>query len=403
MPRNVKPLTDTQLRSAKPKAKEYSLADGRGLYFRVKPNGARTWVFNYYKPHTKIRTNLGLGVYPDVSLKAARDTRQKYLSLVADNVDPATYLKNRNDEAVQASSNTLQKVMEAWLATRAEISPRYARDIKSSLMTHVMPVLGDVAVGEITPVMAIDEIKPLVTQGKLETVSRICARLVRIMTFAKNTGLIAENRLYGIKDAFQSASHSNLPTIAPQELAKFMNKLAYASITLATRCLIEWQLHTMVRPGEAAGTRWKEVNLEEALWVIPAPRMKAKRVHTVPLSNHCLFLLSVMKPISGHLDYVFPADRKPKHCTSAQTANMAIKRMGYKGKLVAHGMRALASTTLNEEGFRPDIIEMALAHGDPDKVRDSYNNAKFLLQRREIMEWWSAHIEASRSTKLKVA
>ena len=153
----------------------------------------------------------------------------------------------------------------------------------------------------------------------------------------------------------------------------------------------------MVRPGEAAGARWSEIDLEQALWVIPASRMKKGRHHAVPLTKQCLAILSNMKSEMSDGEYVFPADRKPNQHTNSATANMAIKRMGYKGRLVAHGLRALASTTLNEQGFRPDIIEVALAHGDTDKVRDSYNHAEFLKQRRDMMTWWSKHIEACKA------
>ena len=399
MPRTVKPLTDTQIKNAKPEIKEYNLADGRGLYLRVKPNGTKEWTFNYYKPVIGNRTNNGFGIYPDVSLRAARAKRQAYLEILADGVDPANYIANKKNEKAKASTNTLLKVMKLWLETRTGITPRYLRDIESSLMTHVIPTLGSVPIADIDPVMAINAIRPLADKGKHETVSRVCSRLIRIMNFAKNTGLVQENRLYGIKDAFKSPAHKNFPTITPSELPEFIQTLSEASVTPVTRLLIEWQLHTMVRPGEAAGTRWAEINMDEALWIVPASRMKKKRLHTVPLTKQSLCILLTMKALQGNSEYVFPASRKPRQHASPHSSNMAIKRMGYKGKLVAHGLRALASTTLNEKGFRPDIIEVALAHGDTDKVRESYNHAEFLEQRREMMDWWSCHIESFKNKK----
>ena len=399
MPRIVKPLTDSQIKNAKPTSREYNLADGRGLYLRIRPSGTKEWIFNYYKPNSKRRTNNGLGLYPEVTLRLAREKRERFSSILAEGVDPSVHYKQLRGADKRESEKTLSRVTEMWLETRSDITPRYKRDIRSSLVAHIMPKLGEIPINELKPLMAIDALRPLSNQGKHETVSRICARLIRVMTFAKNIGLIEENRLYGIKDAFQAPDRKHLPTLKPAELRAFLVKLAYANITLTTKCLIEWQLHTMVRPGEAAGTKWSEIRIEDALWVIPALRMKKNKAHSVPLTKHCLFLLSVMRPISGHLEYVFPADRNPKHHASSQAANVAIKRMGYKNKLVAHGLRSLASTTLNEQGFRPDIIEVALAHGDLDKVRESYNHAEFLTQRREMMDWWSSHIEASISKK----
>ena len=186
-----------------------------------------------------------------------------------------------------------------------------------------------------------------------------------------------------------------MPTLKPDQLPALMTILNRASIKLTTRCLIEWQLHTMTRPSEAAGTRWEEINLKKKLWTIPAARMKKAKPHSVPLTPQALALLDIMKPISGKRDFVFPADRNPRNSIHLQTANMALKRMGYGGLLVAHGLRALASTTLNEEGFDPDVIEAALAHVDNNDVRRAYNRAECLERRRVMMCWWSGHIEAA--------
>ena len=182
-----------------------------------------------------------------------------------------------------------------------------------------------------------------------------------------------------------------------------MRAIANASIKKTTRCLIEWQLHTMTRPGEAAGTRWKEINLENNLWAIPAVRMKKKRSHKIPLSPQMLALLEVMEPISATREYVFPADRNPKAHVHSATANMALKRMGYGRLLVAHGLRALASTTLNEQGFDPDIIESALAHTDKNDVRGAYNRAEYLERRRIMMRWWSDYIESAAEGNLSLS
>jgi integrase len=181
-----------------------------------------------------------------------------------------------------------------------------------------------------------------------------------------------------------------------------MTALSIASIKITTRCVIEWQLHTMVRPSEAAGTRWDEIDIENALWQIPAERMKKKKPHTVPLSPQCLELLSVMNPISSRSDYVFPSDRNLKTHTNAQTANTALKRMGFNKQLVAHGLRSLASTTLNEQGFDADIIEAALAHVGDNEVRNAYNRSEYIQRRIPMMNWWSAHIQKAATGNMSV-
>lgn len=205
-------------------------------------------------------------------------------------------------------------------------------------------------------------IEPIAAKGSLETVKRLCQRLNEIMVYAVNTGIIPNNPLTGINKAFQLPVKQHLPTLTPEQLPELMSTLSRASIKLTTRRLIEWQLHTMVRPSEAAGTRWDKIDFDNGLWNIPVERMKQKKAHIVPLTPQCLAILEVMKPISSRSEYVFPSDRNPQTHTNPQTANMALKRMGFDKQLVAHELRSLASTALNEQGFDGDVIEAALAH-----------------------------------------
>ena len=211
--------------------------------------------------------------------------------------------------------------------------------------------MGKYTISEITAPIAIKTVKPIAEKGSLETVKRINQRLNEIMNYAVNTGLIHSNPIAGIKAAFERPKKQNMPSIKPDELPKFMQALSIASIKIVTRYLIEWQLHTMIRPGEAVKARWSEINVEQKLLNIPAETMKKKRPHSVPLTQQAISLLTAIKPISGHRVYIFPADRNPRSHANESTTNAAIKRMGYKGKLVAHGLRSLASTTLNEQGF----------------------------------------------------
>jgi len=193
-----------------------------------------------------------------------------------------------------------------------------------------------------------------------------------------------------------------MPALKPEQLPELMQALNRANIKLVTRCLIEWQLHTMCRPAEAAGARWAEINMEKDQWEIPAERMKKNKAHIVPLSKQAMNLLEVIRPLSGNREFIFPADKNPRQSANSQTANMALKRAGFKGRLVAHGMRALASTTLNEQGFDADVIEAALAHTDKNTIRATYNRADYLKRRRAMMQWWSDHIEQAAIGNLSV-
>lgn len=180
-----------------------------------------------------------------------------------------------------------------------------------------------------------------------------------------------------------------------------MRSLVMSNLSVSTRCLIEWQLLTLVRPSEASGTRWAEIDLNAKLWTIPAERMKAKREHIVPLSTQALEILEVMRPISAHREYIFPSRNDPQQPMNSQTANAALKRIGYGGKLVAHGLRSIASTTMNEAGFNADIIESSLAHTDKNEVRRAYNRANYLKQRSDLLAWWGDEIQNASIIKSK--
>ena len=234
----------------------------------------------------------------------------------------------------------------------------------------------------------VEALEPIKARGALETVRRLVQRINEIMIYAVNTGLIDSNPASGIGMAFEKPKKQNMPTLRPEELPYLMRALGMSNLSVSTRCLIEWQLLTLVRPSEASGTRWEEIDLDDRLWTIPAERMKARREHKVPLSLEALEILEVMKPISAHREYVFPSRNDPKLPMNSQTANAALKRIGYSGKLVAHGLRSIASTAMNEADFNPDVIEAALAHCDKNEVRKAYNRSTYLSQRIELMNWW---------------
>ncbi len=404
MARTTKPLTNTEIAKAKPKNKEYNLADGKGLSLRVKPNGSKLWLFNYAKPFSKKRANLSLGLYPTLSLKSARAKRQEYLELLQQEIDPKTHRTTEAQKAKAQISNTLELVASQWMEVkRSQVTADYAKDIWRSFELHLFPQLGKIPISRIKAPDAIQILKPIASKGSLETVKRLCQRINEVMTHAVNTGVIESNPLAGINKAFQAPQKQNMPTLKPEELPRLMVSLSQASIRRITRLLVEWQLHTMVRPSEAAGARWDEIDLDKELWQIPAERMKKRRSHTIPLSPQALTLLDQLKPFRGNSEYLFPADRNWKNHTHPQTVNMALKRMGFGGELVSHGLRALASTTLNEQGFDPDIIESALAHYDSNEVRAAYNRAEYLERRRTMMAWWSNHIEEAATGSVSLA
>ena len=404
MARVTKPLTNTEVKQAKPKEKEFNLVDGDGLALRVKPSGSKLWIFNYFRPYTKKRTTLSFGSYPAISLADARSKRTTARELLVKDIDPKEHREETNRLSDIAHNNTLEHIAEKWLAVKkTTVSQNHAIDTWRSLELHIFPDLGKIPIHKITAIKTIEVLEPVAAKGSLETIKRLCQRLNEIMVYAVNTGIISSNPLTGISKAFQLPTKQHLPTLKPEQLPLLMTTISQASIKLTTRCLIEWQLHTMVRPSEAAGTRWDEIDFENGLWNIPIERMKQKKAHTIPLTPQCLALLEIMRPISSRSEFVFPSDRNPRTHTNTQTANMALKRMGFDKQLVAHGLRSLASTVLNEEGFDADVIEAALAHTGKNEVRNAYNRANYLERRKPVMIWWSGYIDKAATGNMSLA
>lgn len=389
MARTTRPLTNTEVLRAKALEKDLTLHDGDGLFLIVKTSGKKLWRFRYQRPATKQRTMMGLGAFPALSLADARGLRADYLALLANGIDPQIQAEVAKEQQQIALDSIFSTVAANWFQLKSKsVTADYAKDIWRSLEKDVFPAIGEIPVQQIKARTLVEALEPIKARGALETVRRLVQRINEIMIYAVNTGLIDANPASGVGMAFEKPKKQNMPTLRPEELPKLMRSLVMSNMSVPTRCLIEWQLLTLVRPSEASGARWAEIDLNAKLWTIPAARMKAKREHIVPLSSKALDVLHVMKPISGHREFIFPSRCDPKQPMNSQTANAALKRIGYGGKLVAHGMRSIASTAMNEFGFNPDVIEAALAHIDKNEVRRAYNRSVYLSQRKKLMKWW---------------
>ncbi|MDH2066738.1 integrase domain-containing protein [Pantoea sp. GD03673] len=389
MARMTRPLTNNEILKAKPQEKDFTLHDGDGLFMLVKTSGKKLWRFRYQRPNSSSRTNLSLGSYPALTLAVARQMRDQYLSMLAQGIDPQKQQEEVSEQQQIELDSIFSVVAGRWFQLKSKsITEDYAKDIWRSLEKDVFPAIGEISVQALKARTIVEALEPIKARGALETVRRLVQRINEIMTYAVNTGLIDSNPASGVGMAFERPKKQNMPTLRPEELPKLMRSLVMSNLSITTRCLIEWQLLTLVRPSEASGTQWAEIDFDLSLWVIPAERMKAKREHVVPLSKQALDILEVMRPVSGNRQYVFPSRNDPKQPMNSQTANAALKRIGYGGKLVAHGLRSIASTALNEASFNPDVIESALAHSDKNEVRRAYNRSTYLEQRKDMMSWW---------------
>lgn len=337
---------------------------------------------------------MGLGAFPALSLADARGLRADYLALLANGIDPQIQAEIAEEQQQIALDSIFSTVAGNWFIMKSKsVTEDYAKDIWRSLDKDVFPAIGSIPVQEIKARTIVEALEPIKARGALETVRRLVQRINEIMIYAVNIDLIDANPASGVGMAFEKPKKQNMPTLRPEELPKLMRSLVMSNLSVPTRCLIEWQLLTLVRPSEASGAQWAEIDLDAKLWTIPAERMKAKREHIVPLSPQALEILDIMKPLSAHREHISPSRNDPKQPMNSQTANAALKRMGYGGKLVAHGLRSIASTAMNEQGFNADVIEAALSHSDKNEVRRAYNRSTYLNKRNELMNWWGMKVK----------
>ena len=396
MARLTKPLTDTEIKNARPKEAEYTLHDGDGLQLLIKTSGKKVWQYRYSRPFNQKRAKLTFGPYPEVTLADARQRRHEARTLLTKDIDPYTHQQSLRRQALEAQSNTFKIVAGQWLQLKkSSITADYASDIWRSLEKDIFPAIGEISITDIKAPTLVQAIQPVQSRGALETVRRLCQRINEVMIYAMNAGLIDTAPSINISKAFEKPQKKHMPSIRPDQLPQLMQTMRLASIELPTRCLFMWQLLTLTRPSEASDTRWQEIDLDAREWRIPAERMKMKRAHIVPLSVQALAVLELMRPLSSQREYVFSSRIKPLQPMSSQTVNAALKRAGLGGILVSHGMRSIASTALNEQGFPPDVIEAALAHVDKNEVRRAYNRSDYLEQRRPMMEWWADFVKAA--------
>ncbi|EGU36744.1 phage integrase central domain-containing protein, partial [Vibrio scophthalmi] len=353
MARQVIRLTDRKIKSAASTGKEFTLSDGDGLQLRVRPTGAKSWQFKFSDPVTSKIQKIALGPYPELSLANARSKVTEYRTLLAQKVNPKSFEQSKLLEIQKAQTFTFISVSEQWFERKKDnVSPGHAYREWRTLEKYIFPCMSKIPIANITALETIDVLRPLEKEGKYSTIKRICQSLNQIMDYSVNHGLIHANPLAKIIKVFRKNTVLHMPTIRPEQLPDFLERLhSCSTIQIKTKLLILWQLHTMTRPKEAAMTRWVDIDLENRVWTIPAENMKRRKEHRIPLTTQSIKILDQIRLQNKHCGYVFPGERDTNTHVSLFTANAAIKRsLGLKDKLVAHGLRAIASTALHEHG-----------------------------------------------------
>lgn len=388
-------LTDAKLRTLSEPGKHF---DGGGLYLDLTAAGGRYWRLKYrIAGKEKL---LALGVYPAVSLKDARELANQARLAIQSGEDPAELRKAAKSKAVHESVNTFRAVALEWMEHQsARWEPLTRERIHASLETNVLKALGARPLASIKSLEVMNAVKAVEARGAGEQAGRVLQRVKAIFRWAVIHGRLDSNPMLDLMPAeiLKPREVQHRAALDAKELPAFLAQLDAYDGDPHTVHALRLLMLTATRPGEVRGARWAEVDMDAALWTIPAERMKMRQEHRVPLSRQALELLQAMQAHSGGRELVFPSPFYPSKPLSENTFNSAMARMGYKNLATAHGFRALFSTVANETGWRPDVIERQLAHKERNEVRAAYHRSTYMAERIKLMQWWSDYLDGCKA------
>lgn len=386
-------LNARQVDTAKPKDKPYKLADGGGLYLLVNPNGSRYWRLKY-RIDGKEKL-LAVGVYPGVTLAEARAKRDEAKRGIAGGIDPNEARKEEKLVREVLSKNTFREIALEWHASKIKKwSDGYASDIMEAFNKDVFPYIGSTPIADVKPLVLLKVLRRMEERGATEKAKKVRQRCGEVFRYAIVTGRAEYNPAPDLTSAMHGHEAQHYPFLTAKELPDFFKALVSYSgsemVVLAARILII----TGLRTGELRAGEWNEVDLEKAIWEIPAERMKMRRPHVVPLSTQSIVLLQQLKEISGNYPLMFPGRNDPRKTMSEASINQVFKRIGFAGRVVGHGFRHTMSTILHEQGYNTAWIETQLAHVDKNSIRGTYNHAQYLEGRREMLQWYADYMDS---------
>jgi integrase len=399
-------LTENRLRTLKPKDKSYKVADHRGLYIEVTPSGGKLWRFRYRIGN--VEKKLAIGPYPEINLKQARNAADAARHSVAEGGDPAFEKRKKKIRDEFLSAQTFEAVAREYIEQMmVKNGLAQATLVKANyFLEQLTPSIGNRPIHDIEPFEVLAPLKRLEATGKHETAKKCRSFAGRVFRYGVATTRCKSDPTAMLKGALVTPRAQHYAAILePKELGGLLRAIDDYTGYLVTKYALQIAPHVFVRPGELRHAEWREIDLEDGVWKIPAGKMKARRPHAVPLSTQVVGYLTELATMLGTEGYVFPSARSGIRPMSENTLNAAFRRMGYsKEELTAHGLRATASTFLNESGlWNPDAIERALAHGDSNVVRGIYHRGKHWDERVRMAQWWSDYLDELRAGKKRQA
>jgi len=397
MPKRIIPLSDVKVRNAKPKEKDFKLADGGGLYLLVSSTGGKLWRFKYgYGGKEKL---LALGVYPIVGLSDARQRRDDAKKLLDNGVDPSINRKAAKAARNEAIGNSFEMVAREWHGHKKdEWSIDHAATIMTRLEKDIFPWIGGTPLMDVTAKNIKEVVDRVKSRGTIEAARRLLTIINQVFTYAISTDRANFNIAQGLKGYLPPSSKTKKHMAAvtdPKELGPLLRAIDTYQGSFVAQCALKLLPLLFCRPGELRHMEWCEIDFEAGQVNIPGHKMKMKSDHIIPLSSQAIVILKELQPLTGHGKYVLPSTRSFSRCMSDNTINAAFRRMGFDGgTVVGHGFRATARTLLHEVlQVNPYVIEAQLAHKVPDALGRAYNRTTHIVERRKMMQKWADYLD----------
>ncbi len=382
-------------------AKKAKRTVGRGLFLLLMPTGAKYWRFRYRMDGKAKELALGQP-WPDTSLVEARALADELRTQVAKGIDPAEVRKQDVINRHEAAAHTFREAADAWFEFRsAAWARRTSEQVREYLDKDLLPKLGRRPLASITTNELAMFTRKLANRGAPDVAKKARQWIGSIYSYARGSGWTTADPVRDLGSVtLPSQGATNYPHLAIADLPDFLRKLDACSGSPMVKNALRLSLWTANRPGVTRTIRWSELDLDKALWLIDKDREGMKRGyrHSTPLPTQAVAMLRDLQAVGGKFEHVFIGRNDPRKSISDGSVNGLLKRLGFRGKQTMHGFRHLISTALNEQGYNRDWIERQLAHGDPDKIRGTYNKAAYLEQRAEMMQWWADQLDSMRGS-----
>jgi integrase len=388
-------LTDPKCRTATSAGKALrKLSDGQGLQLWIHADGRKYWRLRYWIGGKE--KALSLGVYPEVTLKQARLRRDAERKRLADGLDPSAERRAEKLRARLAAENSFEAVAREWYAKQLHTwVPNHSSDVLRRLDSNLFPALGQRPIAQIDAPELLAAVRRIESRGAYDLAHRVLQVCGQVFRYGIATGRCTRDLAADLRGALTPHVKKNQAAVRPEDLPALLRAIATYDQLGDRQTMLALRLLalTFVRTGELIGATWTEIDRDAALWIIPAARMKARAEQLVPLSRQALAILEELETLCRGSRFVFPGRNRDKPISN-NTMLFALYRLGYKGKMTGHGFRAVASTILNEQGWRPDVIERQLAHAERNEVRGAYNRAEYLPERIKLMQAWADYVDA---------